>query len=143
MVQAILAYAGSHLLSILYALIASYAIGFAWHGPVFGKLWMSYNKLTPPKKDEMKFSMMLPGLSANLALVVVMSAVLGGLFQMSGLQTLGDALTLTLLLWLPFTALVIVNGGAWEGHKPGHIALDVAHTLVQELVMGAILFATL
>ena len=136
-------YLQTHLLSVVLALVVSYAIGFIWHGPLFGKQWMAYNKITPPKKKDMKFSMMLPGLSANFVLVVLQSAVLGRTFQILQLSSIADALLIATILWLPFTGMAIVNSYAWEGKKPGHMALDAGFYLVSIWAIAAVLFVTL
>jgi hypothetical protein len=140
---AIASYVQTHLLSILLAILVSYVIGFTWHGPLFGKLWMSYNNITPPKKGDMKFSMMLPGLIANFVLVFTQSAVLGRTFQIVSLSSVGQALLIATILWLPFTGLTIVNSYAWQGKKAGHMALDAAFYLVSLWAVAAVLFYTL
>ncbi|OGJ58919.1 hypothetical protein A2881_05315 [Candidatus Peribacteria bacterium RIFCSPHIGHO2_01_FULL_55_13] len=136
-------YMQSHVLSIIIALLVSYGIGFLWHGPLFGKLWMEYNKITPPKKEDMKFSMMLPGLTANLVQVIVLSAVLGRTFEIVALAHVGHALLIATIIWLPFTGLTIVNSYAWEGKKIGHMALDAGYYLVSFWAIAAVLYVTL
>jgi hypothetical protein len=101
---------------------------------------MKYNKMMTPKKEDMKFSMMLPGLSANFVLVIVQSAVLGRSFQYLHLTSVSDALIIAALFWLPFTALTIINSYAWEGKKVGHMCLDAAYYLVSLWVISAVLF---
>ncbi|OGJ55460.1 hypothetical protein A3D88_04340 [Candidatus Peribacteria bacterium RIFCSPHIGHO2_02_FULL_52_16] len=140
---AVAAYVQTHVLSIFLALVVTYAIGFTWHGPLFGKQWMAYNKMTPSKKKDMKFSMMLPGLSASFVLTVLQSAVLGRTFQILQLSSVADALLIATILWLPFTGMVIVNSYAWEGKKPGHMALDAGFYLVSLLAIAAVLFYTM
>ena len=46
-------------------------------------------------------------------------------------------------LWLPFTALVIINSYAWLGRKVGHMVLDCAYNLVSMWAIAAILYYTL
>ena len=140
---AIALYVQTHILSILLAIVASFVVGFAWHGPLFGKQWMKYNKMTPPKKGEMKFSMMLPGLSANFVLVIVQSAVLGRTFQIVSLANIGEALLIATILWLPFTGLTIVNSYAWEGKRVGHMCLDAGYYLVSLWAISYVLYVTL
>ncbi len=136
-------YVGTHMLGILLAILATYVIGFIWHGPLFGKQWMAYNNITPPKKEDMKFSMMLPGLAANFVMVFVQSAVLGRTFQIVSLRGIVDALIIAVILWLPFTALAFANSYAWEGKKPGHWCLDAGYYLISILAVSAILYITL
>lgn len=140
---AIAQYVQGHILGIILAILATYVVGFLWHGPLFGKLWMHYNKMTPPKKGEMKFSMMLPGLSANLVMVFAQSAVMGRSFEILLLPNIGYALLIATIFWLPFTGLVIVNSYAWEGRKAGHMCLDAAFYLVSLWVIAAVLYVTL
>ena len=136
-------YVQTHIPAILLAIVASFVVGFAWHGPIFGKLWMTYNKMTPPKKGEMKFSMMLPGILANTAMVFVQSAVLGRSFQILVLNNIGDALIIATIIWLPFTGLTIVNSYAWEGKKAGHMCLDAAYYLVSLWTVASVLYVML
>ena len=140
---AIAQYVQSHILGIILAIIASFGVGFLWHGPLFGKLWMQYNKITPPKKGDMKFSMMLPGIAANTVMVFVQSAVMGRSFEILFLPSIGYALLIATILWLTFTGLAIVNSYAWEGKKIGHMILDACYYLVSMWVVAAVLYATL
>ena len=140
---AVAGYVQTHVLSIVLALVVSYVIGFIWHGPLFGKQWIALNKLTPPKKGEATFSMMLPGLSATLVMVIVQSAVLGRTFQIVSLANIGEALIIATLLWLPFTALVLVNIYAWSGKPVKLMVLDCGHALVSLWAVASVLYATL
>lgn len=136
-------YVQTHVPGILAAILVTYVIGFAWHGPLFGKQWMALNGLKPPAKDAMKFSLMLPGLSANFVMVFVQSAVLGRTLQILQLNGIGDALIIAVILWLPFTALTIVNSYAWLGKSWKLMLLDSAFTLASLLAVAAVLYGTL
>ena len=102
-------YVQTNILGILIAIVATFAIGFMWHGPLFGKQWMKLNNIPEPKKEDMKFSMMVPGLSANFVMVFVQAAVLGRAFQIVSLANVGQALIIATIIWLPFSALLLVN----------------------------------
>lgn len=140
---AVLQYGQTHVLGIFLALLATYVIGFMWHGPLFGKQWMKLNKMTPPKKKDMKFSMMIPGLTANFFLVVIESMVLGRALQILALASVLDALIIATIIWLPFTALVICNIYMWMGKPLKLVCFDAAHALVSVWAVAAILYATL
>src|SRR3989344_9500729 len=109
----------THVVGILIAIAVSYAVGFAWHGPLFGKQWMALNNIPMPKKEDMKFSMMLPGLSANFLLVFVQSAVIGRSFQILMMPSIWHAFIITTIFWLPFTGLTILNSTAGLGKPLG------------------------
>lgn len=139
---AVAQYVQTHLIGIGLAIVASYVIGFLWHGPLFGKQWIKLSNLPEPKKDEMKFSMMLPGLSANFVMVFVQSAVLGRAFQLVSLANIGEALIIATIIWLPFSALLLVNIYAWSGKPVKLMVLDSAHALVSLYAIAAILYVT-
>lgn len=136
-------YMQTHILSIVLAIVASYAIGFLWHGPIFGKQWIALNGMKPPAQGEATFSMMLPGLSANFVMIIVQSAVLGRALQILSLANIGDALIIATILWLPFSALLLVNIYAWSGKPVKLMLLDSAHALVCLWAVAAILYVTL
>lgn len=136
-------YVQTHIPGILLAILATYAIGFAWHGPLFGRQWVALNNLTPPKKEDMRFSLMLPGLSANFVMVFVQAAVLGRALELLRLAGIGDALIIAVILWLPFTALTIVNSYAWLGKSWRLMVLDAGYNLASLLAVAAVLYATL
>lgn len=140
---AIAGYVQTHLLGIVLAILATYVVGFLWHGPLFGKQWMAMNGLKEPKKEDMKFSMMLPGLSANFVMVFVQAAVMGRAFQILEMPSIAYAFIIAFILWFPFTALTIVNTYAWVGKPVKLMVLDAAHYFVSLCVVAAILYATL
>ena len=137
------AYVQSHALGVLLAVVASFVVGFLWHGPLFGKQWMKYNHMKQPKKGDVQFSMMLPGIAASLVMAFVQAAVIGRTFQILALGGIGDALLVATLFWLPFTALTIVNEYVWAGKSWGHICYDCAYNLASMWAIAACLYATL
>lgn len=136
-------YVQGHVLGIIGAIVASIALGFVWHGPLFGKKWMAYNGLKQPKKGEATFGMMLPGFIASIVMLFVQSAVMGRAFQLVALQNIGQALLIAVILWLPFTALTLANIYTWSGKSKGMFVLDAGYSLVSILVTAAILYTTL
>jgi Protein of unknown function (DUF1761) len=142
-ILAVFQYLQTHLLSVFLAIIVTYVIGFIWHGPLFGKEWMRLNKITPPKKSEMKMSMMYPGLTANLVLVIAESAVLGRALQILSLSSIFDALIIATIIWLPFTALTLLNINSWAGKPLKVTILDAAHAIVSLWAVAAVLYWTL
>jgi hypothetical protein len=136
-------YVQTHILWILIAILATYVLGFTWHGPLFGKQWMALNKITPPRPGEMKFSMMLPGLAANFVMVFLQAAVLGRALQILALANVGHALIIATIIWLPFTAMTFVNSYAWLGKSALHMAMDSGYYLASTWLVAAILYYTL
>ena len=135
-------YVQGHLLGIVISIAASIGAGFLWHGPLFGKQWMAYNKMTPPKREEFKFTMMLPGLVMSIIMVFVQASVLG-IFLEGLAATVWQALIIAVIIWLPFMALTMANIYTWSGKPKGMTFLDAGYSLVSMLLTAAILYATL
>lgn len=140
---AVAGYVHTHILGIALAIVTNYAIGFLWYGPLFGKPWMKLNGITPPKPEEMKFSMMLPGLTASLFASFAQAAVLGRTFEIVALANMSQAVLIAVIIWLPFTALSTVNSYAWGGKPVRLMFIDTFYTLASMCAMAAILYATL
>lgn len=140
---ALVQFAQTHVLPILGCIVLSYVVGSVWHGPLFGKQWMKYCGMEQPKKEDMKFSMMIPGLVASFFHMLVMTTVMGRTFQLVALANMWQALLIAFILWLAFTALAYANSYAWEGKPFGFWAISAGYYLVMMLASAAILFATL
>lgn len=133
----------THVLGVLLAVVASFIVGFLWHGPLFGKQWMKFNNLAEPKKEDFKFSMMLPGICASLLMAFVQAAVIGRAFEILALANMGEALLIATIFWLPFSALVLANEYAWAGKSFAHICFDAFYNLVSIWAIAAVLYVTL
>ena len=63
-----------NLVSVLVAAVASFIIGFMFHGPLFGNLWMKLANIHPTGNE--KFSDMIPQMLKNLLANIVCAYVL-------------------------------------------------------------------
>lgn len=140
---AVWTYVATHPFGVVGAIVASFGIGFLFHGPLFGKTWMALNGITPPKPGELTASMMLPGVIASIVMPFFQVAVLGRTFQLVALTGMWQALLIAVIIWLPFTALVLVNQFAWIGKSWKKIGFDVIYNLCSVLAIAAIAYATL
>jgi|GEM_PF-446096 len=138
---AVAQYVQTHWIAVLLAVAASFLVGFLWHGPLFGKHWMKFNNIAEPRKEDIKFSMMIPGISASLVMAFVQAAIMGRAFELVALSNIGDALIIAVILWLPFTALTIVNEYTWAGKSVAHMCFDAFYNLASMLAIAAVLFA--
>lgn len=136
-------YVATHPFGVVMAIVASFLIGFLMHGPLFGPVWIKLNNITPPKPGEMKFSAMVPGFVASIVMPLFQVAVLGRTFQIVALTGMAQALLIAVIIWLPFTALVLANEYAWAGKSWKNIAFDAAYNLCSMLAIAAIAYATL
>lgn len=136
-------YVQTHILGVLLSMIAPLFIGFLWYGPVFGKPWMEINGLKKPNKEDMKFSMMLPGICASLVMSFVQASVLGRAFQVLLLENMGQAFIIAFILWFPFTALTIICSYAWLGKPVKLMLIDTLFYFASLSAIAAILYVTL
>lgn len=128
-------------LAVLVAALASFMIGFLWHGPVFGKTWISLMKITPAQMEKGKKDMekKMP-LYMLLALVqqLVMSFVIAVLCAMTGVIDTASAVMLAVLLWLGIIATTFLNGVLWENKTVPLYVFNLAYHLVNILVITLI-----
>jgi hypothetical protein len=78
-------------IAILLCAVVTMAIGFAWYGPLFGKLWsrlMGFGEMTPEKMKEMQKAAM-PGYAASFAGSLVMAYVLAHAARVHSTRHLG------------------------------------------------------
>ncbi len=136
-------YLATHVLGVFLAIVASFLVGFLWHGPLFGKTWMKLNNIPEPKKGEVSFAQMLPGFTASIVMPFVQAVVLGRTFQLVYLSGMWQALLIATIIWLPFSALVLANEYAWAGKSFTHIAFDSAYNLCSIWAIAAVLYVTL
>ncbi len=113
-------------------------IGFLWHGPLFGKLWIKLVKLdaTPPNTQQMQKAMLLGFLNE-----VVMAAGLAGLLIVTLSFDRTSALWTGVLAWVVFAWTDAANRTIWEQAPVALIGVSAGYALVKVLV-GVTLFTT-
>ena len=132
-----------NILAILVAALAAFILGFLWHGPLFGKVWMRLSKITPTGKE--KLSEMWPQMISNYLANVVMAVVMWGTFwlvfasPLMGAPTWYRGAIVAAWLWLGF----IVSSSAPEVILMGKSfklwLFELSSSLVSLLAMGIIL----
>ncbi len=136
-------YVATHPLGVIGAIVLSFLIGFLIHGPLFGKTWIKLNGITPPKPEDMKFSMMIPGIVASILMAFFQVAVLGRTFEIVALTGVVQALLISTIIWFPFTLLVLANEYTWAGKSWKNIAFDGVYNLLSTWAIAAIAYWTL
>ncbi len=125
-------------ISIIACGAAAMIVGYAWFGPLFGKLWMKEAGVSESqaKKANMA-SMYVTMFIAAIVEAYVLSVVLG---LMGGL-TYMSALTGAFWLWLGFIATTMVGGVLAEGRSWTYYAVTAGYQLVVLAIMSAIIVA--
>lgn len=72
-----------NILAVLVAAAAMFVIGFAWHGPLFGKMWMRLAGVVMPEPQP-KFSSMIPQMVWNYVANVLVVWVFATMFGFIG-----------------------------------------------------------
>ena len=130
-------------LAVLLAAVAYFVVGFLFHGPLFGKVWMRLANVTPTGNEKFSdmYGQMFWNLVANFVtayvfavfhLLAVSSSFASGSGVLSGV-------TCAFSIWLGF----IVTGSSmeviWMKRSVKLWLFEISSSLVGFLVMGAII----
>ena len=118
--------------------VAAMVIGYAWYGPLFGKIWMKESGVTQAKieagKKDMPKTYSLMFISALLQ-AFVLSVIIG----LSGATDIMSAATVALWVWLGFVATVKFSDVLFEGKSQTLFGINTGYTLVTLVVMSALI----
>lgn len=130
-------------LAVLVAALANFIIGFLFHGPVLGNLWMKLANITPTGNE--KFSDMVPQMVKNYLMNVVFAYVLAVLYLFMSTSPLTSAggvwmgLLLGFMVWIGFVVTSSSMDVIWMGRSYKLWLFEVVASLVSILVMGSII----
>ena len=130
-----------HYPTILVAALASFAIGFLWHGPLFGAMWMKLMKITPAQMEKGKKQMQKKMPVYMLAAFVQQFVTAFVLAMLAAATDIGDAASavfLAVLVWLGFIATTLLNGVLWEQRTVTIYLFNIAYHFVTIVVMTLI-----
>ena len=124
-------------LAVLVATIASFVIGWLWHGPLFGKPWMKLMGFTKKSIKSMKLS---PGKAMTIGFIstIVMAYVLAYFVNLLSITTWSGAANFAFWVWLGLVAPIQLGKYLWEGKPFMLFVLNSAYYLVSLIVMSGI-----
>lgn len=130
------------LTSVLVAAVAAFIVGFMFHGPLFGKLWMKLADIHPTGKE--KFSDMIPQMLKNLLANIICAYVLVMFIftTASYYNNVGNVIGgmgIAFWAWLGFVVTSTSMDVIWMGKSKNLWLFEVVSSLVSFLVMGAII----
>lgn len=133
-----------NLVSVLVAAAANFIIGFMFHGPLFGKLWMKLANIHPTGNE--KLSDMVPQMIKNFLVNVVCAYVLAMFIYVTAsyYHNVGNVIGgmgIALWAWLGFIVTSSSIDVIWMGKSKKLWLFEVLASLVSFLAMGAILAA--
>lgn len=134
-----------NLVSVFLAAAAAFVIGFLFHGPVSGKLWMKLANIHPTGKE--KLSDMIPMMAWNFIVNLVTAFVMAGSFwlifssPLMGEATWYRGAILGVWFWLGFLVTSTSIDVIWMGKSFKLWLFEAGCSLVMMVAMGAILAA--
>ncbi len=128
-----------NLVAVLVAALANFIIGFLFHGPLFGKVWMRLAGITPTGNE--KFSGMIPQMVKNYIANVVFAFVLAQIMLYSGVMGAGKGIIFALWVWFGFIVTTSSIEVIWMGRSTKLWLFECVSSMVAIGVMGAILAA--
>jgi len=133
-----------NLISVFIAAVVAFIIGFLFHGPLFGKLWMRLANIHPTGNE--KLSDMIPQMLKNLLADFVCAYVLAMFIFVTAsyYNNVGNiigGMGIAFWAWLGFILTSSSIDVIWMGKSKKLWLFEVVASLVSFLVMGAILAA--
>ncbi|TGL62085.1 DUF1761 domain-containing protein [Leptospira sarikeiensis] len=134
-----------NLIAVLVSAITAFILGFLFHGPIFGKVWMKLANIHPTGNE--KFSDMVPQMLWNLFANVVTAYVLAVIYLFASSSTyLGGSgiwkgVICGLWVWLGFIITSTSMEVIWMGRGVKLWLFECGCSLVVMAVMGAIIAA--
>lgn len=126
-------------LAVLVAAIAAFAIGFLWHGPLFGKQWIKLSGITEKEIEKAKEEMnMVPYMVVAFVQQVVKAFVVAMFSSMLGIGDALGAVQLAFWAWLGFIATTLLDGVLWEKRTVPLYLFNIAYHLVSLVVIALI-----
>ena len=125
------------------AAVSAFILGFLFHGPLLGRLWMKLADVHPTGDE--KFSDMIPKMLQNLLVNFVTASVLAVIYLFASTSSyLGGTGTwrgvvCALWLWLGFLVTSTSIEVIWMGRKVELWLFECACSLVVMATMGAII----
>ena len=132
-----------NVLAVLVAAIASFVLGFLFHGPFLGRVWMKLAHIHPTGNE--KFSSMVPQMIWNFVANLVTAYVLAVIYLFASSSQYVSAVDLwggvIVAVWLWFGFLVPSSsiGVIWMKQSAKLWLFEAGCSLVVMIVMGAII----
>jgi hypothetical protein len=132
-----------HIVAIVLAALSTFVLGFLFHGPLFGKIWMKLADIHPTGNE--KLSDMLPQMGWNMLVNLITASVMSLLFWIIFSSPLmGEKIWYKggiwgAWIWLGFIVTSSSIEVIWMKRSWKLWAFECAASLVAFVVMGIIL----
>jgi hypothetical protein len=129
--------------AVLAAAAAAFVLGFLWHGPLFGNIWIKLMGIPQAEVDAAKakgMGAMMPQMTAAVVQQIVLAAVLSNLMENLGIIDAMGAVVLAFLVWLGFIATTLLNGVLWEKRTMNLYLFNIVYHLVSLILIALVIF---
>lgn len=124
--------------AVLVAAVASFLLGWLWHGPIFGKQWMAMMGFTPESVKAMKMKP-VTAMALGFLSLIVMACVLAQFAAAWGAEGVAGAASLAFWVWLGFIAMVHLGSVLWENRSFKLYLFNVVYQFAVVFLMSLIL----
>lgn len=124
--------------AVIVAAVLQMVLGFLWYGPLFGKTWMGFMKITPGKVSQ---QVMVRTYAWTAVMSLITAYVLSLLVDYMGAKSVGAGLAAAFWPWLGFVVPVTASSLLYENRPFGLWVLNAGYQLVSLALMGALLAA--
>jgi hypothetical protein len=128
-------------IAIILAALSTMVVGSVWYGPLFGKMWAKLAKVDVGRKmsGAESVSLYLTAFLGSFITAIVLAMVAYMSHDFFGGSYLWNTVSVTVLLWLGFTAARIQMHDSFENRPKKLTALTVSHELVTLVIMAVII----
>lgn len=124
-------------LGLSLASLAAIVVAMIWYSPpVFGNAWQKVAKI---KDNELKQKFVRKSV-ITLVLILLTAVVLKRFYIISNPQTIYEAMSVVVWIWLGFIVTYVVAGGSFEKVPYKLMAIDLIGQLFILMAMGTVLF---
>ena len=124
--------------AVVIAAIVNFAVGALWYGPVFGKMWMRLEGMTPESMKSMKLKPM-QAMALGFISTLVMACVLAHFAVVWSAGGVMGALQLTFWVWLGFIVTTLAGSVLWEGKSTKLFLFNIVYQFISVFVTALIL----
>jgi hypothetical protein len=126
-----------NLIAVFVSAVVAFVLGFLFHGPLFGKLWMRLANIQPTGNE--KLSQMVPQMLWNFLSNLVTAYVLAVVFLFAGVSSTLAGVVCALWIWVGFLVTSSSIEVIWMGRTVKLWLFECASSLVIMVTMGAII----
>lgn len=130
-------------MAVMVAAISAFILGFMFHGPIGGNLWMKLAKIVPTGNEKLKD--MIPQMIWNFVVYFVTAYVLAVIYLFASTSPFTDGpgmatgICVALWVWFGFIATTTSIDVIWMGRSFKLWLFETVCSLIVFGVMGAIL----